>query len=78
VLQKETAAHLRRNRTVRRSRHRSQKNDNHGRIVNSVSISDRPATVEDRALPRHWEGDLLFDSHNRQIAMLLERHSRPG
>ena len=76
ALKKELLEHLRRSRNMRRSRHHTQKTDNHGRIVDTVSISDRPAAVEDRALPGHWEGDLLFGSHNSQIATLVERQTR--
>jgi IS30 family transposase len=76
ALKKELVEHLRRTRIMRRSRHHTQKTDNHGRIVDAVSISERPATVEDRAVPGHWEGDLLFGSANTQIATLVERHSR--
>jgi IS30 family transposase len=76
ALKKELLAHLRRTRAMRRSRHHTQKTDNHGRIVDAVSISERPATVEDRAVPGHWEGDLLFGSHNSQIATLVERQTR--
>jgi IS30 family transposase len=76
ALKKELQAHLRRTRAMRRSRHHTQKTDNHGRIIDAVSISERPATVEDRAVPGHWEGDLLFGSHNSQIATLVERQTR--
>jgi len=76
ALKKELLEHLRRTRAMRRSRHHTQKTDNHGRITDVVSISERPATVEDRAVPGHWEGDLLFGSKNSQIATLVERHTR--
>ena len=76
ALKKELLVHLRRTRSMRRSRHHTQKTDNHGRIVDAVSISERPASVEDRAVPGHWEGDLLFGSHNSQIATLIERQTR--
>lgn len=76
ALKKELLEHLRRTRIMRRSRHHTQKTDNHGRIVDAVSISERPATAEDRAVPGHWEGDLLCGSGNSQIATLVERHTR--
>ena len=76
ALKKELVAHLRRSRVMRRSRHHTQKTDDHGRITNAVSISERPANVEDRAVPGHWEGDLLFGSKNSQIATLVERQTR--
>jgi IS30 family transposase len=76
ALKKELLEHLRRTRVMRRSRHHTQKTGNHGRITDTVSISERPATVEDRAVPGHWEGDLLFGSKNSQIATLVERHTR--
>jgi IS30 family transposase len=76
ALKKEPVQHLRRTRVMRRSRHHTQKTDNHGRITDTVSISERPAAVEDRAVPGHWEGDLLCGSGNSQIATLVERHTR--
>ena len=76
ALKKELVAHLRRSRVMRRSRHHTMKTDNHGRITDTVSISERPASVEDRAVPGHWEGDLLFGSKNSQIATLVERNTR--
>lgn len=76
ALKKELLEHLRRTRNMRRSRHHTQKTDDHGRITDTVSISERPAIVEDRAVPGHWEGDLLFGSHNSQIATLVERQTR--
>jgi IS30 family transposase len=76
ALKKELVGHLRRTRVMRRSRHHTQKTDQHGRITDTVSISERPASVEDRAVPGHWEGDLLFGSKNSQIATLVERQTR--
>lgn len=76
ALNKELLQHLRRTRAMRRSRHHTQKTDNHGKITDTVSIRERPASVEDRAVPGHWEGDLLFGSHNTQIATLVERQTR--
>jgi len=76
ALKKELLQHLRRKRTMRRSRHHTQKTKDHGKITNTVSIRERPAEVEDRAVPGHWEGDLLCGSNNSQIATLVERHTR--
>jgi len=76
ALKKELLQHLRRTRAMRRSRHHTQKTADHGRISDAVSIRERPAEVEDRAVPGHWEGDLLFGSNNSQIATLVERHTR--
>jgi len=76
ALKKELVQHLRRTRSMRRSRHHTQKTDDHGRIIDTVSISERPATVEDRAIPGHWEGDLLCGTWNSQIATLVERQTR--
>jgi len=76
ALKKELLQHLRRTRRMRRSRHHTQKTADHGQITDAVSIRERPAEAEDRAVPGHWEGDLLFGSRNSQIATLVERHSR--
>jgi len=76
VLKKELQAHLRSQRAIRRSRHATAKGDQRGRIVDAVSIRERPVSVEDRAVPGHWEGDLLCGSANSYIITLVERHSR--
>jgi IS30 family transposase len=76
ALKKELLQHLRRTRAMRRSRHHTQKTPDHGRIKDTVSIRERPAEAEDRAVPGHWEGDLFFGSHNSQIATLVERKTR--
>ncbi|MEY4889764.1 MAG: hypothetical protein RIQ75_894, partial [Pseudomonadota bacterium] len=73
VLKKELIQHLRARRPIRRSRHATQKL---GHILNAVSIRERPASVEDRAVPGHWEGDLLCGANNSHIVTLVERHSR--
>ncbi len=65
VLKKELLEHLRARRTVRRSRHASMKRNGLGQIKNAVSISERPPSVEDRAVPGHWEGDLIGGSWDR-------------
>jgi IS30 family transposase len=76
VLKKELMQYLRSKRTIRRSRHASLKRDGLGQIKDAVSIRERPASVEDRAVPGHWEGDLIGGSKNSYIATLVERHSR--
>lgn len=76
VLKKELLAHLRATRSIRRSRHASPKRDGLGQVKDAVSISERPAAVEDRAVPGHWEGELIAGSKNSFIATLVERHSR--
>ena len=76
ALKKELLQHLRRTRGMRRSRHHTQKTEDHGRIKDTVSIRERPASVEERAVPGHWEGDLLIGSKYSQIATLVERQTR--
>lgn len=76
ALKKELLQYLRRTRVMRRSRHNTQKTGDHGRITNTVSIRERPAEAEDRAVPGHWEGDLMMGSNNSQVATLVERHTR--
>jgi IS30 family transposase len=76
VLKKELLQYLRTKRVIRRSKKSSLKRQGLGGITNAVSISKRPASVEDRAVPGHWEGDLIEGSKNSYIATLVERHSR--
>jgi IS30 family transposase len=76
ALKKELIQHLRSKRRIRRSRHASVHGHSQGRIVDAISIRERPAEVEDRAVPGHWEGDLLRGARNSHVATLVERHSR--
>jgi IS30 family transposase len=76
ALKKELLQYLRKSRAMRRSRHKTLKGEGLGQITNTVSIRERPAEAEDRAVPGHWEGDLLFGSNNSQIATLVERQTR--
>ena len=76
VLKKELFQHLRSKRSIRRSRRMDLPADRRGKIADMVSIRDRPAAAEDRAVPGHWEGDLLSGSKNSYIATLVERHTR--
>jgi IS30 family transposase len=76
VLKKDLQAHLRSGRAIRRSRHASSKGDSRGSLTDMISIRERPASVEDRAVPGHWEGDLLCGSANSYIVTLVERHTR--
>ena len=76
VLKKELQQYLRSKRTIRRARGATQKGGEHGQIKDMISIRARPASVEDRAVPGHWEGDLLAGSKNSHIATLVERHTR--
>jgi IS30 family transposase len=76
VLRKELTAHLRTRRTMRRSVHATRKGQGRGGITDAVSIRERPAEADDRAVPGHWEGDLIAGSANTHIATLVERRTR--
>ena len=76
ALKQELIQHLRSKRRIRRSRHASVHGHSQGKIVDAISIRERPAEVEDRAIPGHWEGDLLRGAGNSHVATLVERHSR--
>jgi IS30 family transposase len=76
ALKKELIQHLRTRRAMRRSRHGNSSGQGQGQIKDMVTISERPASVADRAVPGHWEGDLLAGSNNTHIATLVERHTR--
>jgi IS30 family transposase len=76
VLRKELTAHLRTRRTMRRSGQATRSGQGRGGIVDAVSIRERPAEASDRAVPGHWEGDLLAGAANTHIATLVERQSR--
>jgi IS30 family transposase len=76
VLKKELIQHLRSKRCIRRSRHSRAGGRSRGQVVDAISIRERPAEIEDRAIPGHWEGDLLGGTRNSHIATLVERPSR--
>ena len=76
ALKKELIRHLRSKRTMRHSRHGNRSGEGQGQIKDMVRISERPASVEDRAVPGHWEGDLITGSNESYIATLVERHTR--
>ena len=76
VLKKELVSHLRSRRIMRRAKVATTKGQPRGQIIDAVSIRERPADVEDRAIPGHWEGDLISGARNSHIATLVERHSR--
>jgi len=75
VLKKELTAHLRTSRQMRQAKGGTARNGL-GQIADTISIRERPAEAEDRAVPGHWEGDLLSGANNTHIATLVERHSR--
>ena len=76
VLKKELLEHLRSKRRIRRSQHARVSGQSRGQIVDAISIRERPAEIEDRAIPGHWEGDLIGGSKNSHVVTLVERHSR--
>jgi len=76
ALKQELVKHLRSQRRIRRSRHASVHGHSQGKIVDAISIRERPAEVEDRAVPGHWEGDLLRGTGNSHVITLVERRSR--
>jgi IS30 family transposase len=76
ALRKELTQHLRTSRTMRHAKKASHKGRGRGQIVDAVSISQRPAEAADRAVPGHWEGDLITGSNNSHIATLVERRTR--
>jgi IS30 family transposase len=76
VLRKELVKHLRSRRMMRRSAKATTRGQRRGQIIDAVSIRERPADIEDRAIPGHWEGDLVSGAGNTHIATLVERHSR--
>lgn len=76
VLKKELVTHLRSRRTMRRSKLATTAGQTRGQIIDAVSIRERPPEVEDRAIPGHWEGDLISGAKNTHLAILVERCSR--
>ena len=76
VLKKELMDHLRSKRRIRRSQHARVFEDSRGQIVDAISIRERPAEIQNRAIPGHWEGDLIGGSKNSHVVTLVERHSR--
>jgi IS30 family transposase len=76
ALKRELIGHLRSKRRIRRSRHATARGEGRGEIVDAVSIRQRPAEIEDRAVPGHWEGDLVEGARGSYFATLVERQSR--
>ncbi len=76
LLKKELQQYLRSQHAIRHSKHANLKRNGLGKTTNAVSISERTALVEDRAVPGHWESDLIAGSKNSYIATLVERHTR--
>lgn len=76
ILKKELIGHLRSRRVMRRAKSATTSGQARGQIIDAISIRERPAEIEDRAIPGHWEGDLITGSKNTHIATLVERCSR--
>ena len=76
ALKKELIGHLRSKRRIRRSQHSRVSGQSRGQIVDAISIRERPAEIQDRAIPGHWEGDLIGGAKNSHVVTLVERHSR--
>ena len=76
ALKKELTQHLRSRRLMRRPKSAKIDRSPRGQIIDAVSIKDRPAAIENRAIPGHWEGDLVSGSKNTHIATLVERMTR--
>ena len=76
ALRKELSAHLRSQRTLRRAQLAPAVPSGRGQIKDAVTIRERPAEVEDRAVPGHWEGDLIVGANNSHVSTLVERHTR--
>jgi transposase, IS30 family len=75
-LRKELHSCLRTGRAMRRAKAYTKGAVGQGQLRNMVMISERPAEVADRAVPGHWEGDLIFGQKMTAIGTLVERHSR--